>query len=298
MDGSNIKAPSMIVPQRKQMAFEDGAVSYLEWEADAPLLHFAHATGFNAETYRTLLQPLAGTFHIIAADFRGHGFTSLRAVPEEFAGWQVYGRDLARFLDRIGKGPAVLAGHSMGATTSLMVAGQRPELVRALVFAEPVLVAEDIAARVAEPQLQRPNLADLAAKRRQVFASFDEAFERYKGRGAFATWPEETLADYLHGGLVKTGNGDEVRLACTGMWESTTFRHAPPGGARWVAGVRCPLTLLHAGEGAMDGTARPSEVALVAQLKPDAKIIGVPGTTHFLPIEKPEAVRDEILEFV
>jgi len=100
----------MTLPQRKQVAFEDGAFSYLEWEAEAgaPALHFAHATGFNAETYRTLLQPLAGRFHIYAADLRGHGFTTLPADPAAFKGWQSYGEDLARFLRRVVNVPRFL----------------------------------------------------------------------------------------------------------------------------------------------------------------------------------------------
>ena len=40
---------------RKSAALTDGAVSYLEWDGDGPALHFAHANGFNALTYRTLL---------------------------------------------------------------------------------------------------------------------------------------------------------------------------------------------------------------------------------------------------
>jgi pimeloyl-ACP methyl ester carboxylesterase len=286
----------MIAAQRKEMAFDDGSMSYLEWEADAPVLHFAHATGFNAETYRGLLQPLAGKFHIFAADLRGHGFSTLRAVPEELTSWDVHGADLTLFLSRITDRPAVLSGHSMGSIASLMVGARRPELVRALILAEPVLVPAEAPAPTAE-QPPRPNLVEMAARRRQVFASFDDALDRYRGRGAFATWPEETLIDYLHGGLVSTGNGTEVRLACTGEWEARTFQNSPPGIARLAADVRCPLTLLHAGAGALDGTARPAEIATVVRLKPDAKIVSVPDTSHFLPMEKPEAVQAEILAF-
>src|SRR3569832_2505157 len=53
---------------RKKMTLADGEVSYLEWEGDGPLLHFAHATGFNAQVYQSLLTPLQGGFHVTAAD--------------------------------------------------------------------------------------------------------------------------------------------------------------------------------------------------------------------------------------
>jgi pimeloyl-ACP methyl ester carboxylesterase len=63
----------MTEPVRKTVALPDGDVSCLEWPGNGTPLHFAHATGFNAETYRSLLQPLAETFHIFAGDARGHG---------------------------------------------------------------------------------------------------------------------------------------------------------------------------------------------------------------------------------
>ena len=57
----------MSEPVRGDVSMADGAVSCLEWKSDAPLLHFAHATGFNANTYRGLLSPLAGAFRMVAS---------------------------------------------------------------------------------------------------------------------------------------------------------------------------------------------------------------------------------------
>jgi pimeloyl-ACP methyl ester carboxylesterase len=286
----------MTDPQRKKLPLSDGDVSYLDWSAPAPLLHFAHATGFNAQTYRGLLTPLQGRFHVAAADQRGHGFTTLPAVPGPLADWTTFGRDLALILDLLDKGPAILAGHSMGAITSLMVAASHPDRVRALVLVEPVLVPRfaRVKARLSrflgrEPA-QNSNLADMAAKRRATFPSFEMALSAYRGRGAFKTWPEDTLADYLRGGLIATGNGTEMRLACAPAWESSVFQHAPPGAARLARHVRCPLTLIHADE----GTAHENEVEVVARAHGNARLVKVPGATHFLPMERPDIVREEI----
>jgi len=277
------------------MSFENGAISYLEWEADAPVLHFAHANGFNAETYRALLQPLAGKFHIYASDLRGHGFTSLPATPGMQTRWAIYGEDLAKFVSRIASGPILLAGHSMGSIASMMVAAHQPQMVRALVLSEPVLVPENYQGEPKTDAPPRPNLADLADRRRQVFGSFEEALNGYRGRGAFKTWPEEMLVDYLRGGLVSTGNGTEMRLACAREWEAANFRNAPAGIAKLAGDVKCPLTVLHAS--ATDGTSSPSELTTIKTLKPDVKLIRVPDTTHFLPMEQPDAVRAEIVNF-
>lgn len=282
---------------RKNLALADGEVSYLEWEAQAPLLHFTHANGFNAETYRALLTPLQGGFRVTAADMRGHGFTTLPAVPGMQDKWAVYGTDLARVIDALEPGrKVILAGHSMGAIASLMVAAAHPERVRGLVLVEPVLMPRyarqmmRLMRLVGRTPPPGSDLASMAAKRRAIFPSFEMALSAYRGRGAFKTWPAEVIADYLHGGLVSTGNGTEMRLASDPAWESANFRNAPPGIARLAGQVRCPLTLIHAG----DGTAKSREVAIVARRKRDARIVHVPGTTHFLPMERPDVVQDEI----
>ncbi|MEI9994841.1 MAG: alpha/beta hydrolase [Rhizomicrobium sp.] len=286
----------MAEPTRKNLTLPDGEVSYLEWAAQAPLLHFTHANGFNAQTYRALLTPLQGPFRVTAADMRGHGLTALPAVPGMQEKWAIYGADLSRVIDTLAPDrPVILAGHSMGAIASLMVAAAHPERVRGLVLIEPVLMP-----RFARQMMQvmkllgraPPNgdLAAMAAKRRAIFPSFEMALSAYRGRGAFKTWPEDVIADYLEGGLIPTGNGTEMRLACDPAWESANFQTAPPGIARLAGRVRCPLTLIHAGR----GTAKAREVAVVARRKPDARIVHVPGTTHFLPMERPDVVQDEI----
>jgi pimeloyl-ACP methyl ester carboxylesterase len=283
---------------RKNLTLPDGEVSYLEGAADAPLLHFAHATGFNAETYRSLLTPLQGRFRVAACDQRGHGFTTLPATPGEAADWHNFGADLAGILAALDPAaPAVLAGHSMGAITSLMVAANYPERVRGLVLVEPVLVPRFSRwiARLNRLAGRKPppgsNLAEMAARRRAIFPSFEMALSSYRGRGAFKTWPDATVADYLHGGLIPTGNGTEMRLACDPLWESSVFQHAPPGIARLVAKLRCPLTLVYA---EVSNTTRAPQVALIGRLKRDTRIVQVPGTTHFLPMERPDIVQDEI----
>ena len=286
----------MTDPLRKALPQSDGEVSYFDWSADGPHLHFAHATGFNAQTYRALLTPLQGQFHVVAADMRGHGFTTLPAVPGPLADWSNFGRDLAAILDGLDERPWVLGGHSMGAITSMMVAALHPDRVRGLVLVEPVLVPRfsrlrmRLARLLGRPIPRDSNLADMAAKRRAIFPSFDAAFAAYRGRGAFKTWPDEMLGDYLRGGLIATGNGTEMRLACDPAWESSVFRHAPPGAARLARHVRCPLTLIYADE----GTAHDNEVEIVARAHGTARLVKVPGATHFLPMERPDIVREEM----
>lgn len=285
----------MIEPVRKSLSLADGAISYLEWGGDGPLLHFAHANGFNAQTYTSLLQPLSGRFHIVASDERGHGF-SLLPTPEGFAaGWTQFRDDLIALLDALDAGPAILAGHSMGGTMSLMAAALRPERVQGLVLVEPVFVPAMAPMMMRLSRIMKrdaePHLADRAAKRRDVFASADEVERSYRGRGAFKFWPDLMLHDYVAGGTVPTEDG-RVRLACSPRVEAACFRAAPVAKYRLAAQVQCPVTLIH-GEGA-GSTCSPASARAFAQRKPGTRVVALKGVGHFLPMQKPEIVREEI----
>ncbi len=192
----------MIEAVRRAVLTARGAMSCLEWTAsDAATLLFAHANGFNAATYRTLLAPLSPDLRIVACDLRGHGFSTLPAQPDLVKDWTIFRDDLLALMMAISDGPVLLAGHSLGATASFMAAAQAP--AGALVLVEPVFLAP-----LAGGSRESSNsLAEMAAQRRSVFSSFTAALDYYRNRGIFAHWPEAVLKDYLAGGLADNGDG-------------------------------------------------------------------------------------------
>jgi pimeloyl-ACP methyl ester carboxylesterase len=280
-------------PVRKNITMADGAVSYLEWQASGTRLHFAPANGFNAETYRSLLQPLAERFHVFASDARGHGFTTLPATPGFAKDWKIYRDDLAKLLERL-SAPMILAGHSMGATASTMVAATNPSLVRGLLLAEPVFVPAwqwRVAHFMRRIGLKNkvPDLATRAEKRRAIFDSLDVAVNAYRGRGAFRSWPDEMVSDYLRGGLLPADS--KMRLACAPAWEAENFRETPLNVPRLGRFIKCPVTIIH-GEG---GTCRDEEAAIFARAHGNTRVVKIAGASHFLPMEHPDIVREEII---
>jgi len=286
----------MNAPIRRSMPFSDGAVSYLEWQGPpgAPLIVFTHANGFNASTYKALLLPLSDAFRIVAPDMRGHGLTTLALDKSKLPGWRVYRDDLIRLVSGLGARPAVMAGHSLGASAALMAAAAKPDLANALVLSEPVMTSDRIAivarmARLFGVSERFVPLVLAARKRRARFAAREDAVNGFAGRGAFKTWPRETVADYVETGLVPDRDG--FRLACAPDWEAATFSVFPFHLARLGRKVRVPVTVLTASE---RSTAYNPSLEGFMRRHGRVKRIAVPGTTHFLPMERPEIVRREI----
>ncbi|MBU1375290.1 MAG: alpha/beta hydrolase [Alphaproteobacteria bacterium] len=279
-------------PRARRVALptRGGEMAVLDFgPADRPVdVVFSHANGFNARTYRTILAPLGGSLRILAVDMRGHGASSLPAVAEGREGWHEFRDDLLALVAAETDGPVVLAGHSMGGTSSLLAAAAQPARVKALALFDPVIFAPT---QQATEMTDNP-LADGATRRRAVFPSKVAAVEAYTGRGAFRTWTPAQLADYVEAGFRETENG-EVTLTCTPAWEASNFRthHYDPWSAFRAA--RCPIRILRAEIGS---TARLDDGQAELEATGRVRIDVIPGTSHFLPMERPDLVRDVLSE--
>jgi pimeloyl-ACP methyl ester carboxylesterase len=289
---------AMTEPQRRSMPLKDGEIFYLEWDTapGAPVLVFAHANGFNALTYRSLLEPLTDKFRVVALDMRGHGRTTLPADRALVKGWRAYRDDLLRFVARLGNEPKLLAGHSLGASASLMAAAAKPDIARALVLVEPVLPPNRLAATALFAGMfgledRFLPLVPPAKRRRAKFASREAAAASFVGRGAFRSWPEAMIADYIEGGTVEDGEGG-FRLACAPQWEATNFAIYPFNLASLGRRVRAPMTILY---GTEHSTVPDDLLRRLVEGHARTRTVRVPGASHFLPMEKPDLVRAEIL---
>ncbi|ATQ45133.1 alpha/beta hydrolase [Caulobacter mirabilis] len=260
--------------------------------ADRPLdVVFLHANGFNAGTYRSIFAPLGDQLRILAVDQRGHGRTTLPAQPFVGNVWRQYGDDLLALLDAVGETPTVLAGHSMGGTACLLASAKCADAAKRLVLFDPVIITPERAALFGEDGMRNSPLAVGALKRRATFADRQAAFDGYRGRGAFKTWPEESLRDYLADGLVEAEGGG-MRLACAPTWESANFSTPSPDAVGGIPDIRANIRILKA----EIGSTAQFEIHEPAVLAAGAEIEVVPGTSHFLPMERPDLVRAELLK--
>ena len=209
-------------------------------------------------------------------------------------GWHIYAADLepliAALADKAGQ-KIWLGGHSMGGCTSVLLASKRPDLVAGLVLADPVITPRlpwwrRLAVRL--PSSSGTQLAEMARKRRADFPDRATVQKSYFGRGAFKSWRDGFLDAYLEGGL--RPHGDGVRLACSPFWEAANFKGPQLDCAKHISKLSVPFTLLTAETGSTTYFRAPFEARPV-----DKKIDIVAGSSHFLPMEFPELLRDEII---
>jgi pimeloyl-ACP methyl ester carboxylesterase len=271
-----------------------GRVAGLAWGdvTRPPDIVFLHATGFNARTYASLLAPLGERFHVLAVDMRGHGQTQLPAHTFGYGSWNRHRDDIVELVEGHIRAPVTLAGHSMGATVALLVAGKRPALARGIALLDPVIMTPPMYGFAQLPgaplwwSVAFP-IARGAARRRNKFTSKEEAVTALTGRGVFRSFTPEQIADYVGDGFVETMDG--VRLACTPAFEARTFaaQRIDP----WTALRRAPapIVCLRAERGS---TMRAAD--LMHEVRPEVRIAVVEGATHMFPMERPDRARHAI----
>jgi pimeloyl-ACP methyl ester carboxylesterase len=253
---------------------------------------FLHANGFNAMTYRSVFAPLAQDLRILAVDQRGHGLSTKAVTLEGRKDWSDLRDDALALLETLNGPPVVLSGHSLGGTVSLLAAAERPARIKALALFDPVFVKPEVRAAALAGELIHNDLAAGAERRRTVFDSREAVFASYHGRGPFKSFPDAALRDYIADGFRDRPDGT-VELSCTPAWEASGFR--VHGHDSWAAmrRVLMPVTILRAERGSTCSVETP------AQFNPDnprVRVETIPGTSHFLPIERPDLVAQTLKE--
>src|SRR4051812_40897802 len=158
---------------------------------------YAHATGFHARCWVPVASRLPH-LHNIAYDARGHGDTPIGDDWPDAVDWQQYGEDATVVAERLAvDGPVIGVGHSMGGAALLMAALDRPELFRALVVYEPIVMPNDA------PRMSGPDnhLAIGARRRRSSFPTFEDAIANYGSKPPLNIFTDEALEAYVRGGF-------------------------------------------------------------------------------------------------
>lgn len=254
-------------------------------------LVLAHATGFHAMVWRPLAAQLTG-FDCWAPDLRGHG-DSTAPTDGNFA-WNGFADDVLAVVDALGVGPMAGVGHSKGGAALLLAEQRRPGTFSALYLYEPVVFPPDIfsdplgmAAPVDNP------LAEGALRRRECFASRDDAFANFAGKPPFNSLHPDALRAYVEHGFADRPDGT-VRLKCRPTHEAEIYR---TGGSHdafdHLDAVECPVTVAR---GAMVEWGPAAFAQRIAGELPHGRLLTFDQLGHFGPLEDPALIAESIME--
>jgi pimeloyl-ACP methyl ester carboxylesterase len=266
-----------------------------DFGGEGPYLHLAHANGFPPGTYEPLAEALTDRYHVFGMPARP---LWPHSKPEGTPDWHPLADDLIAGLDHLGMRGIVGVGHSLGGVLTMWASVARPDLFRAVVLIDPVILPRPMLLMLRLMRLlglpTRQPLVRGALGRRRTWPSRQACYEHYHGRGVFATWPDASLQAYVEAGTREMKNGG-VELAYPPEWEAHIFATAPVDAWRAVPHLRPPLLVIR---GESTDTFQPASHALMARLVPHARFVVVPQSGHMAPLERPAATAEAILQFL
>src|SRR4029453_15364178 len=267
-------------------------LSFLEWEAPGrPGVFCLPGGSAHAHWFDHVTPALAGRFHMVALDQRGHG-ESEWARPPAYA-TESFASDLLGVFDAFGWRRAALVGHSMGGHNAMSFSAWHPDRVSALVIVDSpppfsllrppsrvsALVIVDSRPSIPVDRLDRLRTRGMVPLR--PYPTQEAA------AASFRLLPRETVADPAL--LAHLGRSGVVER--DGHWvyrfdPASNGQRQPVDAWRLVDRITAP-TLVARGELGPNFTGEMADKLRAAI--PGAAYVEIPGAYHHLVLDNPKA---------
>jgi len=282
------------LPGLVEHSFDTGEVvlNYAEGPANGPPLVLLHGLGRRWQVFLPVIPALSLRWHIFAPDLRGHGKSS--HVTRGYHGPQ-YSEDIARLLRERVRVSAVIFGHSLGGMLAMSVASGHPELVRALILGDNMIVVR---------RLQNPMYTALFSGLRDVAQKGGSVEQIANGIGRIVLPVPSGGSVAIH---ELPGNDEPYLLSWArsvqqvdpDAYEMTLDGASLEGwdGEAVLRGITCP-TLLLQGAQELGGLMPDADVALATRILPHHSHVKFRNLGHALFIQQPEPVLRAVTNFL
>jgi pimeloyl-ACP methyl ester carboxylesterase len=237
---------------------------YLEWgTASAPSILLLHGFSSTALAWSNVGEALAGRYHVVALDQRGHGASDWD--PRGRYAYDDFVADARAVSQEMNLAPFVLVGHSMGGSIAYTYASVYPEDLSRL-------VVEDSAPRPANDPRPRPQpmQAPVFASRDEVAASVREANPHMSPEAVqrrvdvyYIQRPDGTWG--YRADVAGVRNAQVGQPGYEKLWQH-------------VRNIKCPTLVIRAGQEPPGITLET--VDLLKQANPRIEVVTVPDAAH------------------
>ena len=265
----------------------------------AKVLLFAHANGYPPCAYRNLLELFSTNYHVIAMVMR-----PLWKIPpsKEFKDWNQLSKDLKTFFDRNHCKDIIGIGHSMGATSSLLLALNHPGYFSHLILIDPVVfppsttILWKIICFLGLENHLHP-LSKKTATRKTNFKDKQEMFENYRSKEIFKNIPDMVLWDYVNSLSLRNPDGT-IKLSFNPKWEALIYATGLKADLFIWKNIENlqPPTMIIRGENS--NTFFKITAERIKSLTSKVSIVSIPNSGHLVPFEYPNELYNKINQFL
>lgn len=232
---------------------------YMRTGGAKPPLVLAHGFSDDGLCWASVAADLASVYDVVMVDARGHGLSD---APEWGYDPLAQSDDLAGVIAGLNLQRPIIMGHSMGAMTTLTLAGRYPDLPRAIALEDPPPWWA--------PDFDPPYTAQWQAQTRAWISALQSQTREAliaAQRAEAPNWPEVDLAPWAEA---------KLRL------DLKFFKHLNRLSIDWptlVGGIRCPSLLITADleRGAL---VKPEHALALQAWLPQLRRLHIPGAGH------------------
>jgi len=271
------------------LQLDDGAVIRLRQHGNpsGPRLALSHGNGLAIDGYYSFWKLLSERYELILFDFRNHGQNPLHTF--EHHTWPRFALDLEQVYDAIqqhfGAKRTIGVFHSLSAVTATMQTQHYGVRWDPLVLFDPPFYPPD---RHRLHLLQHDNeeeIANRALKRTPAYTDPMDLAASFRRR--LKLWQPEAYEQMARATLRHDPATNQWILACPREFEAHVFR-SNRDTSTWenLATMPVPLKLIGGDPEAAEATP-PARISQAIAMETGLPYEAIPGTSHFLQIEKP-----------
>lgn len=243
-----------------------------------PLAIFLHGITANAHVFLPLMSRLADRFRVVSIDMRGHGRSS---KPSSGYTADDYADDIEGLVRHLDGGPALLAGHALGARDALVAGARSSGLISAVVAIDFTPFIEPAVFEALEQRVGGGNrlFADVDAIR-------DALAERYP------LLPADAIQRRARYGYVEADGGWRPLADPAAMRQTAAGLRQDLAPA--LSAITVPTLLIR---GAKSRFVSPEAWARTRALRPDIAMVEIADADHYAAEEAPLPIAREIVRF-
>lgn len=254
------------------------------------MIHFVHGNGFPSQSYRQLLSRLESKYDCFYLDRVGHA--PLFPVTDN---WHFLVKEVIFSIQAQATQPVIALGHSLGGVLSLLAAIECPDLFKMVILLDSPMFGrmKSMMLRMFKTLgvIDRVTPAWQTRKRRQHWASRDQALTYLRRRALFKSFDQACLQDYIDFGMIRDDTGYALRF--DPQIEYQIYRTIPHSSHTHEGRLKVPAALLY---GDQSHLIRPADVRYMKR-KYGIESFETHGS-HMFPMEHPAACAAQVMNII
>lgn len=248
---------------------------------EVPLV-LVHGSWGSHHNWDLVVPRLAESFRVLTYDRRGHSEserpTAQGNVREDVA-------DLAALIEQLKVAPTWVAGNSFGASITLRLAGERPDLLRGIIAHEPPLFSLLVDDPAVAPMLEEVGNRIGGVVERIASGDHAGAAEQFVetvalGPGTWAQLPSDLQQTFIENAPTFLDEASDPEQLAFDL--------------EWIGGFLRPVLLT---TGDQSPPTFAPVVAKLAEVLPSAEVVTFPGAGHVPHTTHPDAYVESIMAF-